>query len=364
MHINSIFLVVTLSAVLLVAPQAQSQTLLNFDVACESLNRPNVDCACVSERLGLFMNLAATEDVKTLVTERYMNSIGKENQLDMVLGIFNADRMALVTAELAYESVGGLPQNINDFEKGCAIPSAAQYQFDEVDVDSQAGLYLEAQVKSVGEAYRRSLYCTANLLDRYLSEQEFEAYRLSFSYYEGDHNSDDQANRAKKMNIKRSEFIRLEKSARSKISKNSTKDENYCYAMTNADNVSVVQNQKDKDYQTKQIKKLGLVPAVDVNTAKDDETKARNLMKNSCSKSGNSESYCQCLMSDFEANIVKKSPRPSVTLAWTVIHSAADIASDSLMQLMMQAKPEDQLDASMLLMTTSNVGEKCVQTDA
>jgi hypothetical protein len=350
-----------LSAILLLAPITRAQSITDFGAACSSLERPNIDCDCVGERLEMLSNFSELEVVKAVINERYADAIGRKNRLEEALVALNSDQMQAVSVEMSFDKIGGFPSNINEYEAGCVIPNAPTFDFEDIVAGSQAETFVESAVKSAGEGSRRTYICQANLMSAYLSEAEFEAYQLSYSYYASEQNADDKVARAKKMGVSVSEYSRLEKSARGKISDKSAHDNNYCDAMTHADRVSEELNQKHKREQSNYRELLKSAPPEAAIMTGNDETKARNIMQNSCLKTNNSESYCRCVMSDFEAKVVSRSPRPSVTLAWVVMHGGADIRSDTLMQMMMQAKREDQQAAAQLFMSTMDVGDSCVK---
>lgn len=339
---------------------AKGDSLLDISTACQNLKRPNIDCICVDNRMKMLMSITDSTAVKKVLSERYAHAVGQDSALEAALRVHSSDSTAMISSQMAYDRVGGFPENIEELEKGCVIASATQFHFGSPPRSgSAADLYLEAVVKSVGESYRRQAVCNTKLMSEYLSEDEFTAYFLSYTYYEGDHNNDDLASRAKKMGVSKPEFQSLEKLAREKISQNATKGENYCSAMTYADQISTAQSQS---YKEQQKTLLGKIPRASQTTgllSGDDETKARQLTHASCLENGSSKAYCECLMTDFETKVVKNSPRPAVTLLWSLMRDTASANDGSVMQLMMQSTQEDQQAAAQLLMVTLDVGEGC-----
>ncbi|MGJ8563551.1 MAG: hypothetical protein ACSHXY_08355 [Alphaproteobacteria bacterium] len=328
---------------------------------CRALERPNIDCSCVTDRMNMFQAAAPTELMKALFKEQYALSIGADNNFEPVLEEFNRDPMTALTQSAAMDRVGGMPSNIGDFEAGCVIPGAQNHVFPSPSANSQAALFVEAGVKSAGENSRNSLVCHANRLDSYLSRQEFEAYQLSYSYYGRNQTDDDDALRARKMGVSRAQYKRLAASGRQKYDETYDKDSSYCSAMTYAARITPEQNQAALDRQAAQAADAQNQPVSGSFLNGDDETKARKIMQSECSSNGGSSSFCGCVMADFEKKVVQKSPRPGVTLAWALMRAGSSLPSDDLIQLTMASNRNDQKAAGQMFMSTMDVGDSCTE---
>lgn len=332
--------------------------------ACNGLQRPNIDCACVAKRMDDFKSSIQSSKLKSLLDARYANAIGLKSDIDAASTSFMSDPSQAISAQMAFDKLGGLPENIEDFERGCAANVEQRFKLDQIKEGSPAESFVESRVKSVGENQRRSSICLANELSGYLSDAEFLAYQLSYSYYQGDHQNDDAASRAKKMGVSKAQYEQLEKSARAKFQKSNERNSNYCNAITYAEDFSPARIQADQSQEASRFATVEPSSAPTQPAPQGDQAKAERLMQTSCKQQGNSPRHCQCVMKDFDQKAVNRSPRPGVTLAWVAMRNGSKIDSNELMQLMQNTNRQDQQDAAQLFMTTLDVGDNCAEKEA
>ncbi|MEO0368930.1 MAG: hypothetical protein AAF197_09125, partial [Pseudomonadota bacterium] len=213
---------------------------------CESLERPAIDCMCVSQRIANLQAVGGSANVSDLLLQRYAHTLGLENTMMESLQSFHADPMSAMSTTLSYESFGGMPETVDEFERGCAIETDQKFVFETVEADSPSEKLINARVVSLGEGQRRNSICVVQRMRTYLSDAEISAYHLSFSHYEGDHSNDDQLSRAKALGLSLPVFQQLEQSARSKLKQREEADSNYCEAITYVENLSAAQIKADR----------------------------------------------------------------------------------------------------------------------
>lgn len=330
--------------------------------ACETYQRPNIDCVCVAERMEVFVSKTRSDSVVDLLRQRYLNALGLDNQLATASEKLMSDPSSMISAQMAFDSVGSLPENIEDFERGCVIETSQRLDISAPLENTAAARFADARTKILGENHKRESFCLVNSMSKYMTQTELEAYHLSFSHYEGDHTNDDALSRAKKMGITKPEYEQLAQSGRKKFEKNGQRDTDYCNALTYAERFSVERINTDKESEQKRLNIKSV--AATSNTASlddrtlDDRTKAEYIMQSSCSQQGRTAQYCECLMNDFDKRVVQRA-KPGVLLAWVLMRNGAEMDGQELMRLTQQSNRQDQQQAAQLFMSTLDVGDAC-----
>lgn len=339
--------------------------------ACASLERPNIDCQCVAKRISTYQRFAPTQDAKRLVIEHYKKSLGLSNDYGAAVRSAYGDEsdfMRRMAIEESFDQIGGTPSGVEDFESGCvmaganpvSVPSTRSVS---LSSDYSSDSYIAACLNAIGASDKNRRYCqcqTSRLTSR-LSDPEFEAYYRSFSQY-GQGNLSEL--RAKSMGISASAYDRLSTSARSKIEPNKSQDEAFCNARIWADEMPGL------DADARQL--AGFEPGIALaaspaplsspdHMSGDPVDRARKVVADSCSKNGNSETYCACYMRDFESRVVSKSANGNVTLAWALMQGDSAMTQMDYIATMQSLSREDQQAAGMMLMSTSDLGESCSQ---
>ena len=120
-------------------------------VACESLDRPNIDCACVASRIATFNRVSPTDAAKAVIDQGYLFALAMPNTFSESFEMAMSDPMtAMVTME-AYEGLGGRPENIEDYEKGCVIEDASPAEFAPQSTTPSFVSYVSACTASTGD---------------------------------------------------------------------------------------------------------------------------------------------------------------------------------------------------------------------
>ncbi len=352
--------VISMLGTLSVSAEEQSQA------KCNEYARPNIDCVCVAGRMQTFWDNTDSTAVKQLLIQRYAYALGLDNTLSIAMRNFMSDPSAMISAQMSFDRLGGLPENIEDFERGCAISTMNKVELVELMPGSAAASFAAARTNTVGQEYKRESMCLAARMSEYMTQAELQAYHLSFSYYQGDHSNDDTVSRAKKMGVSPAKYQALEKAGRAKFEEHRERDSNYCNAITYVERYTKERIESDR------LKEMGRFSgianaktpikagAVSLNGREsDNNSKADYLMQNVCQRQGKSEGECECVMTDFTQKVVQRSSRPGVALAWVVMRNSADIDSTELLQLTQQLNRQDQQEAAQLFMSTLDVGEKC-----
>lgn len=328
--------------------------------ACESYDRPNIDCVCVAKRMQVYLNATELGDVKQLLKQRYLHALGLQNTLLPLSKKVMSQPKMMIAAEMNFDHLGGMPENIEDFERGCVLETTQVVRIDEPLSGSAAAKFAESRTKIVGQAYKRNSFCIANKMSLYMTQAEIEAYHLSYSYYEGDHSNDDVASRAKKMGLSKLQYQQLVSSGRSKFEKNNELDGNYCNAVTYAEHFSSKRIKSEKEQEALHFyADKGVMQANTDISQLNDREKAEHLMQSYCVKQGGSKTYCDCVMTDFGQKVVKKAQRPGVVLAWVMMRHGGEMDSQELMQITLQSNRQDQQQAAQMYLGTLDVGASC-----
>ena len=336
--------------------------------ACESLDRPNIDCACVGSRIATFNRVSPNAAAKTVIDQGYLFALALPNTFEESFEATMSDPMtAMVTTE-AYEVLGGRPENIEDYEEGCVIEGAAPAEFPLQSSAPSIVSYVSACTASTGD--NRFCSCDANQKKRHISDREFEAYFRSFSdYSDGDAMSSAELSemRGRAMGISAEAFDQLQADARAKMSEHEEADAMYCSAMTWAD------DRPGADEETRLL--AGFEPGVaelltdrvEPSPPSDDGplTTARRIVSDACTADGNTDQYCVCYQDEFEARVVASAPTENIALAWALMGTGGSgLATSEYMRLMQSLPQSDHQAAGMMFMQTMDMGEQCTQGPA
>lgn len=160
---------------------------LNAQKACKSLERPNIDFACVADRVTAYKELSPNAAAVAFIDQRYLYALGKENSYEAGLRCAFKDPMTAMGIMMAYEPLGG----------------------------------------------RKT---------ERLEEAELEIYYRSFSDYSDDARTSDElaAMRGEAMNMSAEDFQALQDVARAKLSECNDLDANYCSALLSAASLLLV----------------------------------------------------------------------------------------------------------------------------
>lgn len=171
-------LIVMLFAVCFFAGPVSAQEALS---QCNSLNRSNVDCACVSKRIDAYKARAATSAQQRYIIEGYKLALGSENDFEgAALASSQSDQQRLEMS-FQFNGVGGVPQNIEDYEKGCLIAGAPLTPLPNYTPGPVKEEWINYCMTSVGDL--RSCHCSLATMDRRLSDTQFRYLFASYSDY-------------------------------------------------------------------------------------------------------------------------------------------------------------------------------------
>ncbi|MEO0436182.1 MAG: hypothetical protein AAF098_04680 [Pseudomonadota bacterium] len=235
-NVYQIFLKLTLaSGALLVSAQGYAQSTEIHD-ACGRFERSNIDCACVAKRVERFQSKANSSEGRELIAQGYYFAVGMSNDYRSRMERALANPSSAIELMQAFDSLGGRPENIQDYENGCVIAGAARASFAQPRNTQTMQQYRSACVASSGQ--RRYCACEGAQLQKVLSTAEFEAYFRSFADY-----SDKEATtlvqmsqaRGKAMGLSAQAYDELVGGARNKTSRHRLERESYCNAIVWAD---------------------------------------------------------------------------------------------------------------------------------
>lgn len=349
--------------------------------ACVSLDRPNIDCACVARRINVFERVSPSAQARTTIVQGYLHGLGKPNTYLEAYEALMSDQMSAIMAVEAYDTVGGQPSNVSDYEAGCVIADAPPIEIKSAFDFQAIGDYVTACTASTSD--ERFCQCEANRKARQVSAVEFEAYYRSFSDYEEDARSSAELSeaRGKAMGISGDRFDELQAKARAKIDATSDEDAQFCSALTWADRNpgASAEMRLDAGFEPGVATLIGsrapghgngdtALRSTDdsghgsrIEVTRPAET-ALNIVNESCAAQGNSEMYCSCYSQAFETDVAKKVDDPEVTLAWALLNSGGAGLSTSEFVSMTQSIPQASHEAAgMLLIQTIELGGHCTQ---
>lgn len=336
--------------------------------ACERLERPNIDCACVARRVAAFEDISPTPELREVIRQGYYQALGLDNSYGPAFEAMAQDPMAMLMASEIFDQFGGLPGNITEYEQGCVIKGAPAPEMTLLRDTTAASSYVAACNASTSAP--RYCTCTASRAQTRLTEDEFEAYYRSFSdYSDSDAMRPDEMSeaRGKAMGISGEAFTRIEQDARAKLSPHQEADAAYCDARLWADQEVGLdaQGRADAGFAPGAIAVISpqsTSPSTMPTASGGPLEQARTIVASSCSKDGNSEQYCTCFMDAFETKVVQRAPSEDVALAWTMIGtSASSLSTMQRMNLMQALEPQVQQAAGMLFAQTMDIADGCSQ---
>lgn len=352
----------------------------SIEDACQSLERPNIDCACVATRIETYQKLSPTPEAKAMIAQTYFRDLGLENDFETsAKGAFR-DPMKQIGLEMALDPLGGTPTNIEDLETGCVIAEAAPIVIKMPRTVQSAGDfsaqdYIDRCQKSVGsdESGQRYCQCTAERMTYRLNDREFEAKFRSFGQainqstrQDGTPNSreDDYQIMARAMGVSVQSFKRLLSSANQKTNPFEAQDTAYCTSRLWADR---------NPGQTADMRKLaGFEPGVLMSsgqvtpvtpdlTSGSKRAQAAAILSEDCTGNGNSDAYCACYRRDFETRVVQASPDDNTTLAFALMTGGGALSSLDYMAAVQSVPQSAHQAAAMIMMSVPNLGETCTQ---
>ena len=338
--------------------------------ACQSLNRSNIDCGCVASRVDVFDRVSPSEQAREVIHQSYLYALGLENTLEPAFEALMSNPMQAIAAAEAYDSVGGQPSSIQEFEQGCVIQGAEIASLPQPSSSPAAQNY--TQLCSSIASGERWCSCTTARIEATLGQPDADAYLWGMAdvrTVEPEDRERSYQQRGAQMGLSGDAFEALLTEARASYSQVEEQDSLYCEAMTWADT--------EPGLSTSARSNAGFEPGVagqlgsgqtagndSLDTSSDAVANAREIVARSCASNGNSEHYCACYMRDFEARVVAPSS-PDVALAWAVNFGAEGGISASERMSFAQSLPQSAMqEAGMLFAQTSDIGQACTQNPA
>jgi hypothetical protein len=361
-----ILVLVTLGVMgVLATASADPQTV---KAACSSMQRPNIDCGCVANRAAVFERAAPNDTAKATIAQGYLYALGLENRYGEALTAMISDPLAAMIAVEAFDAIGGRPENISEYERGCVVlgaPKPPITEFAQIKVTKD---YTNACFASTGQ--KRFCECDTSRKAMRVSDQEFEAYFRSFSDFSAaDATTNAELSRARgaEMGISGAAFDALQSSARRKFAEYSEADSSYCNAMIWADDeVGLDEDARlEAGFEPGTVGLMapaGIAASEAASTKLEPLYKARDIVATSCSADGNSQQYCACFNEEFETRVIQKAASPNIALSWALTRSSSSALAASEQLVLMQSIPNaDHQAAGMLFVETMDIGEQCSQ---
>ncbi len=357
-----------LSLLTLVSAAFSSAAFADTDIAkaCGTLNRPNIDCACVAKRVDTMQQNTKSQLGKTVVNQGYLWELNLPNTyLANSRALY--DSADLMDFDQAMNEFGGIPDEISDYEQGCVIPGAPLPSVPKSDPGSFVTEL--ANICTAGGDSSKARYCAcyADRKARHVSKQELEAHFRGLSDFLGrDIKSADEKHKshAEIMGVSQTTYDALIKSANKKIDANAGDDDNYCEALTWADKLKGSDQtiRKNGGFSEEVLKKLQ-----NNTTADPEETKtlgklaqAEDIIKASCKSAGNNASQCACWIKDFRDNVVAEANNDREAYAWALfLHGNTGMSQSDFLTALQAVPQEDQIAAGPLMASTPRIGQNC-----
>ena len=335
---------------------------------CALSERPNIDCACVEKRLEVFTGIAPNETSRRLVEEGYRAAHGAPNDYQALSEETYEDvSFALLEAD-AFDSVGGRPGNIEEYEGRCVIPNTPPADFRAPRMSPIMESYLTSCTASVGKP--RTCACMAAQEQAVLTDDEFEAFYRSFADFSDQDaltNAEMSAARAKAMGISIEQYQSLSSQARKKLALRDEASLRYCTVRLWAD---------DWPGTPAALRATGgfdevVLAALKTTAASTSDPEpelaggpldmAREIIRRNCPAAGNTESYCSCYLDEFNLRVVSKARHEGVVLAWASLFSPFSGTTAGDLEFMSSLPKEDMEAAGLMMMQTADVGDNCSQ---
>jgi len=353
--LSSLLLAVTINA----TASAQEDQEDTVRAACEALSRPNIDCTCVATRMDLFAQAAPSKAGATVLAENYRQSTGSNHSLDEAFTTLMQDPMNMVRLEQALETLGGRPENIEEFESGCVIPEAPAPEFP-VEPEPAVAAYVSACEISTSDP--RYCACTASRERmRAGSAVGFEAYYRSFSDYDDTNFSlaDTARARAENMGLSLEDYEAARNRARGAIDANKDADTAYCSAAIWADGEpgTSAAVRAVGGFSEDVLQRVASAPA----ETKPTPNNAAALIEAGCAAESNSPSYCACFVDDYAKRIAPALQTEDEQLAWAIMRFGSVLPQSEYIGLMQKIAPSAHQAAMMVNMSVPDIGEACAQ---
>lgn len=300
--------------------------------ACESLERPNIDCQCVAKRLSAMSEYAGSKDAAAALFESYKYALGYENADMMTLS--TSDSMMVAKADIRLESFGGWPDDIDEFEESCVIADANPIEITPPKTKSVGAEHVRNC--SASSSTERHCQCEAERYATRLSPEQFAAYTRGHSNFIGKPTTIPEQDNEGTLTGEAGAILEATDAA----------DYRYCSALTYADEMPGTDSAtRDQDYAPP--------PEVDAPP----ET-AESLIRQNCAAGDESKSYCACYLSAYKSQIIDKAePRAAMTVA--LITDSGNMDEAWVMERMSQITREDQTAMQSLMMSAMGVGNSC-----
>ncbi|WOJ98583.1 hypothetical protein R0137_08430 [Congregibacter brevis] len=148
-----------------------------YQSACETLPRPNVDCACVAKAHATWAHMAPDRAYAQYLLELYRQRLGLPSDADARLeAYFNQDDAKdelNFRASIAFESVDHADPFRDDSVKGCVIPGASRPQLDVLPAGTFYEEVYPKMLASLGD--QRFVQCELIETSKLMSVDAFEA---------------------------------------------------------------------------------------------------------------------------------------------------------------------------------------------
>lgn len=217
-----------------VQAQSYSENRTKFENICSSIDRTQVDCACVGNRLATFLHVSPAPEFSAFTEANYRRTIGLRSDIETALEAAMGSDEKIMNLIAAYDPHGG---HDIEYERGCVIESAPSTPIAPLP---SGDLYQTAYNQCASSTgFTRYCQCLVAAEAEILTEQEFDANFVDEVRYQTFMGSNDEfkAQRALEMNISVAALNHLQSQASTKLNEYSDGDgssmfSNECHAKT------------------------------------------------------------------------------------------------------------------------------------
>ena len=358
-----------LSLLALVSAAFSSAAIADTDIAkaCGTLNRPNIDCACVAKRMDVMKN--ATESVigKQVLEHGYLWSVNLENKYIDKTKQLQKDGLSFADFDQDMDTFGGRPDEITDYEAGCAIQNAEKPELPVAQPGSVVSGLTKLCEGQGDSGKKRFCACYSHRKSLNVTAPELEAHYRGYADWLGkDIKSAAQKNKshASIMGLSDTAYDTLMRSANKKIDAAANRDNNYCEAMLWADNEdgSPRAQRERGGFSDDVLKKLKNRSKADIKKVEafGKVAQAEAIINAACKSEGKSDAQCACTITDFRSSVVAKAQKPDHAYGWAVMRFGDQgMAQTDFLKALQSLSPADQMAAGQLLGTTPDIGLNC-----
>lgn len=160
--------------------QSYTDNSKKFERICNTLERSQVDCACVGKRMATFLHVSPTREFSIFTEARYSEVLGIKSNLDSATEAAFGNDAKVMDIIAAYDPYGG---HEIAYEEGCVIKGAPRTPISPVPLDDVYKTDFDQCANSTGQA--RFCQCFVAAKAEILTKAEYAVSYTPEKQYEG-----------------------------------------------------------------------------------------------------------------------------------------------------------------------------------